>query len=736
MESVMPIRTPFVSVVLDQNLTKPLDYAVPAALQETLQVGMRVEVPFRATLKNATIVELKQTSLIPNLKSITRLFDDAPSPVLWKLAQWMSAYYAAPLQKTLRCFNPPSVQKKTAPKKEFLFFLELSKDKTADWIRENRNEKAAIILEQLLASPKGQTAAHLIEQGHVSRSTLDTLLKRKWIRKEEKNTFDLAEEEFFPSTPKTLNGEQAECLAKINASLESGKFATHLIQGVTGSGKTEVYLQAIQQTLLLGKSAIFLVPEIALTSQTIERFRARFQEKIAIWHHKRSFGEKNVAWEGLKQGKTKVVIGARSAIFCPAQNVGLIIVDEEHDASYKQSEEAPCYHGRDVAVMRGFLEGATVILGSATPALESRYNADIGKYTLSTLRTRPKGISMPHVQIVDMKREFDKAGGFTHFSSPLLDGIKKRCELGEQTLIFLNKRGYTRNHVCASCRNSLKCTHCDLNLTYHKTSHHLQCHLCDYAEEVPRQCPTCGSQETMQTKGFGTEHVERSLHAIIPGIRTLRMDKDTTQKKHDAEDLYLQFKAHKADVLIGTQMIAKGFHFPAVTLVGILAADAALNIPDFRSCETVLQLILQVAGRAGRSELPGEVIVQTFLPDHPLMRCAANLDFDAFYAQEVEERKLFGYPPFCRMVKITSFGKKEDETRAACVSLYSQIERLKDPAVELFAVKESAYAKVKDLYRFQFVLKTPSIHLVQKILNSLSSKVRFKIDVDPINTLF
>lgn len=726
------------SVVLDQNLTKPLDYAIPKGLLGTVQVGMRVHVPFRSSIKKATIVELKNHSAFKNLKSIAEVLGNAPalSQNLWKLAEWMASYYCAPLQKTLKCFIPPSVKKETKEKKEHVLFLEMTKDTATDWIIKNRNSPQALILEKLLIAPKGLSAQELMEACQISRSPLDTLLKKKWIRKEERLKFDVSQEEFFPSRQKKLNEEQKSCLEKVQTSLQSGQFAAHLIHGVTGSGKTEVYLQAIQMALSAGKSAILLVPEIALTSQTIERFRARFQEQIAIWHYQRSAGERNSAWEDLKLGKARVVIGARSAIFCPVQNVGLIIVDEEHDTSYKQSEESPCYHGRDVAVMRAHLENATILLGSATPSIESRYNAEIGKYTLSTLPARATKAPMPKIQIIDMKREFDIAGGFTHFSGALIEGLKKRCEMGEQTLLFLNRRGYHRNQLCAACRNVVKCPHCDLGLTFHKSSHHLRCHLCDYTQDVPSSCPSCGARETLQFKGFGTEHVERALHALIPNIRTLRMDRDTTQKKHDAEDLYRQFKAHKADVLIGTQMIAKGFHFPAVTLVGVLAADAALSIPDFRSGEIAFQLLTQIAGRSGRSELAGEVIFQTFLPDHPLIALAKEQDYDGFYAREIEERKLFYYPPFCRILKITFYGTNEEETHKECLKLHAELQKAQLDGVELLAVMPAAHAKVKNLYRYQFIIKTNKTNDLKKHLSQVYSSIRFKIDVDPISVFF
>lgn len=543
----------------------------------------------------------------------------------------------------------------------------------------------------------------------------------------------LLEEEFFPTQPKTLNKEQQACLEKISSSLRNNVFSTHLIHGITGSGKTEIYLQAIGDALQQKKSAILLVPEISLTSQTIERFRARFRDKIAVLHHRRSLGERTLAWEMLKKGEAKIAIGARSAIFCPAQNLGLIIVDEEHDSSYKQSEELPCYHARDVAVMRGSIENCAVVLGSATPSIESHYNGTTGKYHLHFLHSRANHSFLPAVRIVDMKKAFDVSGGFTHFSSELLDAIQKRVKAGEQTLLFLNRRGYHRMQLCASCRHIIKCPHCDLSLTYHRESELLRCHLCDHQIPSPRQCPACDSFETLQFKGFGTEHVERALHAIFPEIRTLRMDRDTTRQKNSHEELFKQFRAHKADVLIGTQMIAKGFHFPAVTLVGILNPDSSLSVPDFRAPEHLFQLLLQVAGRAGRSELPGEVILQTFLPNHPVIRLAAAQDYAAFYNIELEERRLFGYPPFCHLIKLLFTSDNPESARRAAEKAHAQLQAVLPRFALLLPPLPSGHLKVKDLYRFQFIIKTRKILPLAPLLSSLGAA---KIDIDPLSVFF
>lgn len=721
----------FVEVLLDQNLAKPLDYAIPTDMQ--IEVGMRVEVPLKSSIKKGTISKIKEISAWPNVKPITRILSAKGelTEAQWKLADWMAKYYAAPMQRVLKCFIPVNVRKDVKEKQ--LIFLKVNKthDECLKAIETFRRKapQQAIALEEVLKTPKGAYLSDL----QVSKSAISALVKSKWLSLQMVNKSDdlLLEEEFFQTSAKTLNSEQQKCVDAIGKTLESNQFAAHLIYGVTGSGKTEVYMQAIQKALNQNKSAIMLVPEISLTSQTIERFKARFSEKIAILHHKRSLGERTSAWEDLRKGEAKLVIGARSALFCPAQNLGLIIIDEEHDSSYKQSDEIPCYHGRDTAVMRAHIEKCVVVLGSATPSIESRYNAEIGKYQLHELKSRATSASMPKIKIVDMSEVFNRNQGFTHFSEELLDKIKLRLQNGEQTLLFLNRRGFHRMQLCQSCKHVIKCNHCDLALTFHKEENYLQCHLCDFRRPLPRQCPNCASQQTLQFKGFGTEHVERSLHAIFPEIRTLRMDRDTTLKKNSHEEMFKQFRAHKADVLIGTQMIAKGFHFPSVTLVGVLNSDSSLNIPDFRSSEHIFQLITQVAGRAGRAELPGEVIIQTFMPDHPMLKLAANQNYDPFYASEIAERKQFFYPPFCHMVKLLFTDTDETKARSMAESAYLSVKSVFQG--EILPVMPAGHAKVKDLYRFQFVIKTAKVSALTPHLHNLPGA---KIDIDPISIYF
>ncbi len=727
-----PMSKVFVEVLLDQNLAKPLDYAVPA--EWLVEVGMRVEVPLKSSLKKGTIAKIKNVSSWPEVKSIHRMLSSHAelSEPLWKLAQWMAKYYCTPLQRVLKCFIPINVRKEVKQKTQIYLKVAKTHAECLKAIEELRRKAPvqAEILEQVLNSPKGLYLADLAG----SRSAVNSLVKKKWLSSQAVHTSEdlLLDEEFFPTQPKTLNLEQTVCLQALVASLEKNQFAAHLIHGITGSGKTEVYMQAIAAALEQNKSVIMLVPEISLTSQTIERFKARFSQKIAILHHRRSLGERTTAWEELRCGTARLVIGARSALFCPAQNLGLIIVDEEHDPSYKQSDEMPCYQARDTAVMRAHLENCAIVLGSATPSIESYFNAEKGKYLLHTLQTRATAAPLPKVQIVDMKRALEKAGGFTHFCEELIDGLKLRIQNGEQALLFLNRRGYHRMQICQSCRHILKCPHCDLALTFHREANFLQCHLCDFRQPAPRSCPQCQESATLQFKGFGTEHVERSLHALFPEVRTLRMDRDTTQKKHSHEELFKQFRAHKADVLIGTQMIAKGFHFPSVTLVGVLNTDATLSIPDFRSAEQVFQIVTQVAGRAGREQLPGEVVIQTFLPDHPVLHLAASQDYTAFYRATIQDRGHFGYPPFCHLIKLLFSDPDPARAQALAQSAYDQLRTL-PPPTQLLPVIPAGHAKVKDQYRFQFLIKTPKVASIADALKEIPGA---KIAVDPWSTYF
>lgn len=734
------------TVVLDTHINKTLDYLIPEKLLGSLKQGQRVKVPVRAQIQNATVLEIKEKSSFPKLRPIRDIFSDISLPQdLLELSMWMAKYYMAPLSKVFKCIVPATIRNETKLEERIWLTLKPSKKKVLEIVAQKQRSarSQATVLEFMLTHKKGVFLKELIEETKVSRGVIDALAKAKILNKEKQivNINDLLkDEEYFLSPAKKLTEEQQTCFDAIAKSIDKKQFDTHLIFGVTGSGKTEIYMQAMQKTLAQKQSALLLMPEIALTSQMIERFRSRFKEQIAIIHHQRTMRQRMQDWQDLRSGKIHLVIGARSAVFSPVQNLGLIIVDEEHESSYKQAEEAPFYNARDLAVMRGKMNSCPVVLGSATPSIESFYNTQNHKYRLSTLSKRPTSHSLPTVKVVSMTDEMKKTGGFTHFSEPLIDGIKERYKKGEQTLLFLNRRGYQTTLMCLSCENTVKCPHCDLCLTFHKKAGCYKCHLCDYQVVRITECPSCGSSETFKLKGFGTEHVQSSLHALFPEIRSIRLDRDTTTKKGSIDKAFKEFRSGKADVLIGTQMIAKGLHFPSVTLVGVLNADAHLNIPDFRASEQVFQKIVQVSGRSGRSDIPGEVIIQTMMPNHPTIIKAANQDYLSFYQSEVEERQLFHYPPFCQLIRLVFSGKAEEETQAIASRFREVIAQHLPENYSALNVNPCGYAKVKDRYRFQFILKGASVHRMQAAIYPAFNKVqhpsyvRITIDVNPLST--
>jgi primosomal protein N' (replication factor Y) len=509
-----------------------------------------------------------------------------------------------------------------------------------------------------------------------------------------------AGEHILPSQPLVPNPAQAKALERIKRAMdedivhvpreagtaqqESNQQNTSrvfLLHGVTGSGKTEVYLQAIAHALAQGKGAIVLVPEISLTPQTVERFKARFstgtlQTLVAVLHSHLSAGERHDEWHKIRQGRARIVIGARSAIFSPVDPVGIIIVDEEHEHTYKQ-EEAPRYHARDVAIMRGRMEGAVVLLGSATPSLESYQNCRKGKYNLLELPERVDDRQMPHVRVVDMRQAVHKGKGPPIFSPQLAEAITQRLERGEQTILFLNRRGYSSSLQCPRCGYVAECPNCSLSLTYHRPEQKLRCHICGHTAAVPAVCPNRACRNpAIRYAGLGTQRVEEALAKLFPQARIRRMDSDVMKRKEDYRRALSDFRAGKIDILIGTQMIAKGLHFPNVTLVGIIHADLALHRPDFRAGERTFQLLTQVAGRAGRGEVEGEVFVQAFTPFHPAIQYARRHDFVGFFEQEMEFREQLRYPPVSRVALLTLKGRNEEKVKFSADHLKKELERV------------------------------------------------------------
>jgi primosomal protein N' (replication factor Y) len=537
-----------------------------------------------------------------------------------------------------------------------------------------------------------------------------------------------------------LNPAQQAAFQEIHACLQAKRFQTFLLHGVTGSGKTEVYLTAIETTLAEGRSALLMVPEIALTPQMAGQFFSRFGDRVAILHSAFTDVERTEQWRRIRSGVASVVVGTRSGVFAPVQNLGLIVVDEEHDGSYKQ-EENPRYNGRDVAIVRAQGAGACVILGSATPSLESRYNAEKGKYTLLELPGRIEARPMPHVELIDMRQEFLETRKQETFSRKLIEALGQRVESGEQTIVLLNRRGFSSFVACRACGERVQCINCSLTLTYHKRDRRLLCHYCGYAEKVPSQCPKCSS-EHIYFLGIGSERVEEELHRAFPAARIARLDRDTVTGKRQYETILQDFREGNYDMLVGTQMIAKGHDIPNVTLVGVVAADMGLGMPDFRAAERTFQLLTQVAGRAGRGSLPGIVLVQTINPEHYAVRLAAAQDYQGFYEKELNFRRMMHYPPFAAMANVLVRSEKKE----MAMRMSTELGFLLNPPPEKLRVMGPAEAPVprlKNEYRYQFLIKAAS----RKALNELLQKIRnfavehkwgataLVIDVDPLTLM-
>jgi primosomal protein N' (replication factor Y) len=566
-----------------------------------------------------------------------------------------------------------------------------------------------------------------------------------------------AHEEILPTQALKLNSEQAAALTRIIAALDELNRpppaaglppSAFLLHGVTGSGKTEVYLQAIAHTLQSGKGAIVLVPEISLTPQTVERFKARFcsgplQTLVAVLHSHLSAGERHDEWHKIRQGRARIVIGARSAVFAPVEPLGLIIVDEEHEHSYKQ-EEAPRYNARDVALVRGQREGAAVVLGSATPSLESFHNARRGKYVLLELPTRVDDQKMPLVRVVDMRHEVRRQKGIPVLSQVLVEAITKRLEAREQVILFLNRRGYSTSMQCPKCGYVAGCPHCSLALTYHRSKEKLCCHICGFETEALKVCPEpdCRSP-AIRYGGLGTQRVEDVLTKAFPRATIRRMDSDTLQRKEDYRRILGDFRVGKTDILVGTQMIAKGLHFPNVTLVGIIYADLTLHQPDFRAGERTFQLLTQVSGRAGRGDVEGEVIVQAFTPGHPAILFAKRHDFAGFYEQEIAYRKELNYPPWSRIALLTLRGRNEDKVQFAAAHIRRELDQHLAGWRDLILAGPgpAPLLRAHGYYRYQLMLRARQMSKLSRELGRFAQDLKLPedlslvIDIDPVDLL-
>ena len=709
------------SVLIDGPSELVFDYAIPDHLR--VLPGCRVRVPLRNRNATGTVLRVQEAPQSEfDLRFLTSLVDPEPliTPPLINLADWITSYYGTPLEQVIRSIIPASIrgEKTSAKVRKAAVLKNKPSDEELATIAK-RAKRQHQILNLLLISDKPIPITEL--GGASASSSLKTLAEKDWVQ-----IIDLEvrrdpdeNETFVPTAPLTLNNEQAEVHEVITKSLHSEKPTPILLQGITGSGKTEVYLQATRAALDLGKNVIVLVPEISLAPQTVQRFKARFHDltdQIAILHSNLSQGERFDEWHRIRAGKARIVIGARSAIFAPVKDPGLIIVDEEHEPAYKQ-ENVPKYHARDLAVVRCHLEKCTVVLGSATPSLETFQNTRLGKYQMVKMTERADGASLPLTRVVDMRIEARKHKGRDAIISDILrTSVEKRLEANEQVIIFLNRRGFARSLQCPPCGHVIECNHCAIPLTYHRGDERLVCHICGFQSIVPRLCPNC-QDPAIRFHGYGTEKAEAILRKVFPSAKIARLDTDTTRRKNTLRDTLRDFRAKKINILLGTQMIAKGLDFPNVTLVGVLNADLSLYAPDFRAGERTFQLLTQVAGRAGRGKMAGEVIIQTSTPHSPSIQFARHHDFDGFVAQELDVRQQFQYPPFTHLALLLARSSHERRAEFTLQTLHRKLAENLPENVILGDPIPSPLTKSHSQFRFQLLMRGPNARVLSHHLN-------------------
>ena len=716
-------------VIIDtsvKSLNKTFDYEIPTDLSDKVIVGSRVFVPFgnQKNLEEGIVVKIKEMSEY-KVKEIKGLQKEQIKSEYISLAKWMSYRYFCNIAECLKLMLPPGrtakdITKRVNEKTVNCFEINKSEDEIREALDKNliRSEKQKNVLEYLLNNGKS-TMSDIQLFNDASLAVVNSLVKKGFVRKEiekvSRNPF--VHKIGVKSVDLELTNEQQ---LAYNSIKNSGEY---LIYGITGSGKTEIYLQLIEKMLKQGKSSIMLVPEISLTPQTIDRFIARFgEEEIAVLHSKLSTGERFDEWNKIKDGKAKIIIGARSAIFAPAQNLGLIVIDEEHDESY-QSEASPRYDSIEVAEYLCNKFNIPLVLGSATPSMREFYKAKMGKINLLTLSQRANNSTLPKVEIVDLRDELAN-GNKTMISCKLQEEIKKNIETKKQTILYFNRRGFSSFLMCQDCGHTFKCDRCDITLTYHKVENKLKCHYCGEEYQIPRECPQCGSKN-IKYIGAGTQKLEEQIKEMFPMASTIRMDIDTVSKKNSHEIILDKFRQENINILIGTQMVVKGHHFPNVTLVGAIFADTSLNIGDFRANERTFQTLTQVAGRAGRGNDEGRVIIQTFNPENYAIQYSKTQNYDLFYSTEIGIRKQLKYPPFCDIIAIALTGNNEKNliTFSKNIHMYLRNRVIKEKfGVLLYSPVQCPIYKIKDKYRMRILIKCLYDDRMHKLLNDMLEK--------------
>ncbi len=735
----------FAEVVFDRPLDTVYTYAVPDELRARMAVGKRVLAPFGKGDRGTAgfCVGLRKAAPERSVKALLRVLDDEAllTPDLLRLTRWMADYYLCGWGQVLQAVVPAGARDQAGTRNAV--FLEASgeeltpadltpKQRAAlDELRKAGKPVEARVLARLAQCGPGPVLA-LVQKG----------LARRIVRRID--TFADGELPSEPAVPLILNADQLRAWTPIEQAVRAGGFQAFLLHGVTGSGKTEIYLRAIEETVRQGKEALVLVPEISLTPQTIQQFRGRCGE-VAVLHSHLGNAERGGQWRRVAQGHAQVVVGARSAVFAPARQLGLIVIDEEHEGSFKQ-EATPRYHGRDVAVMRARLENVPIILGSATPSLESWHNAERGQYTLLTLPSRVMDRPLPQVSLIDLRHDMPRGGGWQALSPSLERAMRDALRSGGQVMLLLNRRGFSTHVHCPACGNVEFCRHCDLAMTYHRERHSMLCHYCGYEAAPPEVCAACG-QKTVRFQGLGTEKLQAEIEEKFHGFVVRRMDSDTMKKPGSHARVLSAFRNGLIHILLGTQMIAKGLDFPNVTLVGVVNADIGLHIPDFRSAERTFQLLSQVAGRTGRGPRGGRVLVQTFTPEHPAIARAALHDYAGFVGDEMAHRRAHHYPPYQRMARLIVRGANQEAAGAFAEQLAGALQTALHKQgngagqVRLLGPAEAPVFRLKGMYRFHFQMQSPSAGLLHQLLRQVlptarpPAGVEFTLDIDPHNML-
>lgn len=735
----------YAEVAVPLHVFQTFTYRLNGALSAHAVPGARVVVPLGRKLVTGYIVAL-QDELPANLaeldiKDAQDLIDLEPvcSPEILQLARWVADYYACPLGEVIKAALPPGMTPSSKRERKFV------QPKMRRFVRlidsgEQKLTEAQERVVETLRQHGSMSLQSLCEVAGAGASTVASLAKKSVVEiyDEAVRRDPLAHTSTLPHRELTLTSPQRAVLEKVEQQISCGTYGAFLLHGVTGSGKTEVYIRAMRSALNLDRSAMMLVPEIALTPVFSRRLRAEFGDQVAIFHSSLQKGERFDEWTRVKNGAARIVIGTRSAVFAPVQSLGLIVVDEEHESSYRQ-QESPYYNARDTAIVRAQKESAAVVLGSATPSLESFYNARHGKYTLLTLPERIGARPMASATMVDMRNVFARHGKPRVFSDELLEAIRETHERREQSIILLNRRGYSRFILCRSCGETIQCPNCDVTLTYHRSERVIVCHYCNHRQPVPQVCPACGKKYIYYV-GEGTEQLEEMLTQFFPALRVARIDRDTTSRRKVFEKSLADFSAGEIDTLVGTQMLAKGHDFPNVTLVGVVSVDTGLALPDFRSAERTFQLITQVAGRAGRGDRPGKVLIQTYHPYHYALRHACAQDYERFYDEEINYRRNHSYPPFVALASLLVHGPDLGRVRNDSLELRKQLDLAnEDRKCRILGPAPAPLARLKGEHRYQLLIKSRSRKQVRELadaaLRSVTNLRSINLEIDPVSIM-